>query len=84
MNDFYPQMFSESPIPEAVLPDRGAPRAPRSNGLGCRVISSARAKKGFFAIMVNRSETIGELWVLAWSAAFRNREVMGAGTYHGR
>ena len=33
--------LSESPMPEVVPPNKGAPEALRSNGWGCRVIGTA-------------------------------------------
>jgi len=73
MNGFYFPALSEPPIPEVVPPAKGASQTLRSNGLGCRAIRSATAKHEVFAIAVNRTQTIGELWVLTWSAAFRDR-----------
>lgn len=48
-----------SPIPEMESTDKVAPRAPRSNGRGSRVIGTATAKNEGFAITVNQGHAIG-------------------------
>ena len=58
-DDFYMRVPPGSPIPEMEPSDEDAPEAPRSNGWRSRVIGSARAKTGSFAITVNRRHTIG-------------------------
>lgn len=58
-DDISGRLLSESPMPELVRPEEGAPPAPRSSGMGCRVIGAATAKKEIFAITVNGCDTIG-------------------------
>ena len=41
-----------------VIPPEAAPKAPRSNGQGCRVIGTAKTKTQIFGITVNH-RTIG-------------------------
>jgi len=43
----------ERATPQIAIPPKAAPPAPRSNGKGCRVIGTARAKDENFAITVN-------------------------------
>jgi hypothetical protein len=56
---FYLRVLSGSPRPEMEPSDEDAPEAPRSNGWRGRVIGSATAKTGSFAITVNGEDTIG-------------------------
>lgn len=58
-HDFFLRVDLGSPIPEMEPPDEGAPRVPRSNGSGGRVIRAATAKNDLFAITVNAGDTIG-------------------------
>lgn len=82
-SEFFGRLLSESPMPELVRPGKGPPPAPRSSGMGCRVIGAATAKKEIFAITVNGCDTIGVIVVLIWGAAHRNgRELVGK--YDGR
>src|SRR5215212_4954330 len=48
----------ERATPQIAIPPKAAPPAPRSNGKGCRVIGTARAKDDPFAITVSH-DTIG-------------------------
>ena len=57
--DFLERVLSESPIPELVPPDKGAPQVPRSNGRECRVIRTATARGNTFGITVSGKDTIG-------------------------
>jgi hypothetical protein len=52
------RVFLEKPIAGLVIPPDAVPPAPRSNGQGCRVIRTARAKDNTFAITVSH-RTIG-------------------------
>jgi len=47
-------LVSETLRPELLLPLKPSPEAPRSNGQGCRVIGTAKAKTDVFGITVNQ------------------------------
>ena len=53
--DFPGRILLMAPIQELVIPPKAAPPAPRSNGQGCRVMGTARAKSYLFAITINHS-----------------------------
>lgn len=59
LETFYLRVLSGSPIPEKEPSDEDASGAPRSNGWRGRVIGSATAKTGSFAITVKGEDTIG-------------------------
>ena len=44
-----------TPMAALLLPPKAAPQAPRSNGPGCRVIGTAKAKSDLFEITINQS-----------------------------
>ena len=52
------RVFLEKPMAGLVIPPNAVPPAPRSNGQGCRVMRTARAKDNSFAITVSH-RTIG-------------------------
>ena len=62
MNVEFPErdgrVFLEKPMTDLVIPPNAGPPAPRSNGQGCRVIRTAKAKDNTFAITVSH-RTIG-------------------------
>jgi hypothetical protein len=62
MNGEFPKIdgrvFLEMPMAELPIPPNAGPPASRSNGEGCRVIRTARAKDNTFAITVSH-RTIG-------------------------
>ena len=52
------RVFLEKPMAGLLIPPDAVPPAPRSNGQGCRVIRTAKAKDNTFAITVSH-RTIG-------------------------
>jgi len=52
------RVFLEKPMTDLDIPPKAGPPAPRSNGQGCRVIRTARAKANPFAFTISHS-TIG-------------------------
>ena len=53
--EFEGRTILPTPMPELFLPPKAAPQAPRSNGQGCRVIGTAKAKSDIFEITINQS-----------------------------